>query len=259
VTGSRRDGPVRGTEVASSSGDMRIHRLRGFAAYSYLLETDDALYLVDAGTSAHAPAVLRAIEALGRKPEDIRLAVVTHAHADHYGGLGKLQERAEFPVACHPAHAEVLRTGGIIISPGLNPFSRIYASIARAYLPISRLPKVTCVVTPGNDEPLDAFGLRGRILHTPGHSDGCVSLLLDDGSAFVGDLVQGRRLPFLSPELPNMALDTETVLESWRALLDAGATTIYPAHGSVVTAEEVRPVLARIETRRQRRAGAVRA
>ena len=42
-----------------------------------------------------------------------------------------------------------------------------------------------------------------------------------------------------------MALDIDEVLSSWGTLLDAGATTIYPAHGSVITADELRPVLER--------------
>ena len=48
-----------------------------------------------------------------------------------------------------------------------------------------------------------------------------------------------------------MALDIDEVLASWRVLLDAGATTIYPAHGSVITGEDLRPVLERIVARRE--------
>jgi hypothetical protein len=43
------------------------------------------------------------------------------------------------------------------------------------------------------------------------------------------------------------------VLASWEVLLDAGATTIYPAHGSVISADDLRPVLARQLARRETR------
>lgn len=43
--------------------------------------------------------------------------------------------------------------------------------------------------------PKDRFGLPRRVLHTPGHSSGDLTVLLDDRSAFVGDPVRGRRIP----------------------------------------------------------------
>lgn len=226
---------------------MRIHRLRGLIAYSYIIETDDGLYLVDAGTPRHARAILGKIGDLGRTPEELRLAVVTHAHLDHFGGLASVQRAAGgFDVVTHPEHAETVATGGILVSPGLNPFSKIYELIAKAYLPTHKPHGVEQVVPLEDGARLDAWGLGARIVHTPGHSAGDISLLLDDGTAFVGDTIQGRRISRLTPpEMPNMALDTHAVLESWASLLAAGAERILPAHGSALTADEIRPVLAR--------------
>jgi ribonuclease/clavin/mitogillin len=71
---------------------------------------------------------------------------------------------------------------------------------------------------------LKETGLSGEILSTPGHSDDSVSLLLDDGSAFTGDLP--------SPEYAE-AGDPGKVAESWRILRERGAKQVYPAHGPV--------------------------
>jgi len=226
---------------------MRIHRLQGLAAYSYLLETPDDLFLIDAGTPRHAHAILGKIHEIGRAPADIRLAIVTHGHADHFGGLAHVQEVAGgFPVIAHPAHVSAVSTGAVLVSPGLNPFSKIYELLAVRYLSAVGLRGVREVLPAPDDMTLDEFGLAGRIVHTPGHSTGDITLLLDDGSAFVGDTIQGRRIPRLTPpELPNMALDVAALLGSWTDLLERGATRFFPAHGSTVTAEEIRPVLAR--------------
>ena len=230
---------------------MRIHRIQGIVAYSHLIEADDGLVLVDAGTPGHSATILRRIASLGRSPSELRLAVITHGHADHFGGLARLRDVADFDVLVHPAHACAVERGETIVSPGLNPFSRAYEAIARGYLPLSRMRGAGAVIPAENGLRLDAYGVPGRILYTPGHSEGCMSLLLDDGTAFVGDLVQGRRIPRITPpEFPNMALDQAQVAESWQMLLDAGATVIYPAHGSVVTAEEVARVLERAKRSR---------
>jgi len=59
---------------------------------------------------------------------------------------------------------------------------------------------------------------------TPGHSDDSVSLLLDNGFAFTGDLPP-----------PSMVTDdiAAAVARSWKELRSRGATTIYPGHGPV--------------------------
>lgn len=236
----------------ASSSAMHIHRLQGLAAYSYVIETPDALFLVDAGTRTHARAILGKIAEIGRSPHDIALAVVTHGHPDHFGGLAEVQQAGGgFPVIAHPAHATAVTTGRVLISPGLNPFSKVYELLAKSYLSAFPLTGVREVVPVSDGQRLDEFGLPAAVLHTPGHSSGDISLLLDDGTAFVGDTIQGRRVKGVTPpELPNMALDVHEVIDSWTKLLDAGATSIMPAHGTVVTAEEIRPVLARVRSRR---------
>ena len=68
---------------------------------------------------------------------------------------------------------------------------------------------------------LEEIGIRGEIVHTPGHSDDSVSLLLDDGSAFTGDLTH--------PAFVGME-NLDVVAASWRLLQERGATRIYPGH-----------------------------
>ena len=71
---------------------------------------------------------------------------------------------------------------------------------------------------------LARVGIAGEIVPTPGHSDDSVSLVLDSGEAFTGDLTH-----------PQMAGEDELemVKASWRGLRDLGAVTVYPGHGGV--------------------------
>ncbi|MGD8605184.1 MAG: hypothetical protein PVF49_11490, partial [Anaerolineales bacterium] len=69
---------------------------------------------------------------------------------------------------------------------------------------------------------LEGIGLAGQIVPTPGHSDDSVSLLLDDGSVFIGDLPAEA-----------YAWDNPIALRSWQRLRTLGAQYIYPAHGPI--------------------------
>lgn len=71
---------------------------------------------------------------------------------------------------------------------------------------------------------LERVDIPGEILHTPGHSDDSVSLRLDDGSVFTGDLTHPN---FIGLE------DAAVVLASWQLLRERGARRIYPGHGPV--------------------------
>ncbi len=71
---------------------------------------------------------------------------------------------------------------------------------------------------------LTGLGLDGQIIATPGHSDDSVSLVLDNGSAFTGDLT----FPHMAPEEY-----ARLVASSWERLRQLGVRQVYPGHGPV--------------------------
>jgi glyoxylase-like metal-dependent hydrolase (beta-lactamase superfamily II) len=93
------------------------------------------------------------------------------------------------------------------------------------------------------DFPLQPFGVPGVIIHTPGHSSGSVSILLETGDVFVGDLAMNAIPLRLTPGLPIFAEDLHRLRESWRSLLLRGAKTVYPAHGRPFQAEVLHKAL----------------
>jgi glyoxylase-like metal-dependent hydrolase (beta-lactamase superfamily II) len=82
----------------------------------------------------------------------------------------------------------------------------------------------TVISCAGSRSFLAAIGFAGEIVHTPGHSDDSVSLVLDTGAAFTGDLTH----PALVTEET-----ADTVARSWQKLRDLGARTVYAGHGPV--------------------------
>ena len=59
----------------------------------------------------------------------------------------------------------------------------------KLYMPLVRIAGTPVDVVLEDEEfSMEPYGIQGRVLHTPGHSPGSMTLLLDSGEAFVGDL-----------------------------------------------------------------------
>jgi glyoxylase-like metal-dependent hydrolase (beta-lactamase superfamily II) len=142
--------------------------------------------------------------------DEIRYGIASHYHIDH-AGLAQELKRAGVPLLVLDVQVAAI------------PIMARWTKPQDHYLEITTHDNV--VISCAESRALLAgIGIPGEILHTPGHSDDSVSLLLDDGSAFTGDL---------TPPGAVWEHDAEAVLASWRALQARGATRVYPAHGPV--------------------------
>jgi glyoxylase-like metal-dependent hydrolase (beta-lactamase superfamily II) len=73
------------------------------------------------------------------------------------------------------------------------------------------------------------MGFNAYILHTPGHSSGSVSIIVDDEIALVGDTMFGI---FPWSVFPPFADDVKQMTESWGKLLETNCRLFLPGHGT---------------------------
>lgn len=104
------------------AGDTSV---AGEAGVSYLIKTDEATILFDLGdnTGDEDPSpLLRNMDRLGIKPEDIDIIVISHNHGDHVGGEKWAENNTfsftnyQLPLKRLPVYTPVKMT-----YPGLNP------------------------------------------------------------------------------------------------------------------------------------------
>jgi glyoxylase-like metal-dependent hydrolase (beta-lactamase superfamily II) len=67
---------------------------------------------------------------------------------------------------------------------------------------------------------LQTLAMKGEIISTPGHSPDHVTLVLDEGIAFTGDLPS-----------KNCVSGESEVFKDWQRLGAMNVTKVYPAHG----------------------------
>jgi glyoxylase-like metal-dependent hydrolase (beta-lactamase superfamily II) len=148
------------------------------------------------------------LERMGVPIKEIRYGFATHYHIDH-AGLAQ-----ELKIAGVPLLVLDVQIWAI-------PQMKRWTKPQDNYVDITLDGNVTIMCSESRSL-LERIGIPGEILYTPGHSDDSVSLLLDDGSVFTGDLTPPA---FIGME------DPEVVLSSWRKVYERGGRRVYPAHG----------------------------
>jgi len=219
---------------------VRIYAIPLGSSQCYLIQ-DQGTILVDAGPPKKLRLFTRALNDIPVDPSRIGLIVITHAHWDHIGSANEIKELTGAPLAVHQAERRCVEEALNPLPPGVTRWARAVGRVMTVAAPLIRVHAATVDLEIGTEGmALDDFGVAGRIVHTPGHSSGSVSVLLDTGDAFVGDLAMNRFPIRLGPGFPAFAEDSAQVKESWKLLLERGVKRIYPGHGPPFTADKIR-------------------
>lgn len=223
--------------------NIKIHPVTLGVDHCYLLQ-GDGLIFIDGGAPNQAKRFVRALEKLSIRPRDTGLIVITHGHWDHIGSARGIKELTGAPIALHRREKDWLEKSLKPMPPGVTPWGRTLISIMSTYVSAVHIPTTSVdIVLDDAGLSLAEYGIPGQIIYTPGHSMGSVSVLLEDGSAFVGDLAMNGFPLRSTPGLPIFAENMQKVKESWKILLDKGINTIYPGHGEPFSVNVIRKVI----------------
>jgi hydroxyacylglutathione hydrolase len=189
--------------------------------------------LVDTGISFDRERIENALGRMAIVPEAV---VLTHTHFDHAGNAGWLARVYGAEVVVQKNESKALAAGDTSIPEGTYAVTKGLVSIGKKMTSAFRYEP--CIADQIFDDTFDLnrYGINGYIIHTPGHSPGGATLVIDEEIAIAGDSIIGT-MP--GNPFPPFADDVEELLRSWKKILDTGCTTFLPGHGKPVSLNEL--------------------
>lgn len=210
---------------------------------AHLVRGNNGCVLVDTGLPGSERKISRVLKNLGMDFRDIRLIVVTHAHVDHAGSAARIRSLSGAPILAHTHDAPYYAHKAAMSFCPTGWFGRLFIKTNLMFEPYEAF---TPDIVVNEDLPVDLapYGLQGVIRHTPGHTAGSLSVLLESGEALVGDLISsgillGGLVRTNVAKRPPFEDDPLAVSDALLGMVVEGKETFYMGHGGPLYAQEV--------------------
>ena len=191
--------------------DGCMMRLRYGHTNTFLIPCTSGYLLLDTDYAGTLPAFYRSIKQAGIKVSDIAYVLATHYHPDHMGLIPELMKQGVKLLLVDTQQDSV------------HFSDSIFARDRIRFEPIDET-KATVIRCAESREFLSGIGIGGVIIPTPSHSPNSISLVLDDGDCFVGDLE------------PRAYIDgyekSGTLKEDWTRVMDFHPKRVFYAHAN---------------------------
>jgi len=190
---------------------------------SYLVTTPEGHILINSGFQRNVPLIRESIESLGFKFSDVKILLISHAHADHNGGADMVKVLTGAKYMGMDADVEAVESGGKTDFHYANSADLLY-----------KPTKVDRILHDGDEVKLGGSTLVARL--TPGHTKGCTTwtMKVNDGRTTLNAVIIGS--PNVNPgyklvsneRYPQIADDYE---KTFRVLRSLPCDLFLGAHG----------------------------
>lgn len=213
-----------------------VERLVGGRSNVFLLRNSDSSILVDTSWQAARSQLSTILERLEYATHRSLTALfLTHAHFDHAGNAAWIQARYRPQLILQQNEVGFLCNGDNAMPAGTNVLTRLLLPrFRRLVQSLVRYPPACPDISFDDRQDLTPLGFEAYLLHTPGHSVGSSSLIVETEIALVGDVMYGV---FPRSAYPPFADDPQLLIKSWEKLLATGCKLFLPAHGRPIPRE----------------------
>jgi hydroxyacylglutathione hydrolase len=181
--------------------------------YVYIL-MGERICLIDSGVRGKEQIIFDYLKDMGRRPDEISLLILTHSHPDHIGAARAVQMASDCEIAAHAAERAWIEDVDLQFKERPVPG---FHSLVKGSVRVSRVLQEGDVLDPGRGPSI-------KVLHTPGHSSGSISLWLSgEGLLFSADAIPiPGDIPIFDDATASIAsIERLKAIDGIRALLSA--------------------------------------
>jgi glyoxylase-like metal-dependent hydrolase (beta-lactamase superfamily II) len=156
------------------------------------------------------------------------------------GSIDELRKVTGAKTVIHKLDSDIIKTGR---NPKLHPTNmqgKLFGRFVGETIKNFNVYDPEIIIE--SEMSLQEFVIEGKIKETPGHTNGSISVVLDDGNIFVGDLIMGSMFGKGKPKFPMYADSVEKVRESINKVKALSPKMIYCGHGGPFSGDEVRMI-----------------
>ncbi|MFP7224495.1 MBL fold metallo-hydrolase [Priestia filamentosa] len=214
-----------------------IHSLKIGRANVFVIQEEKTI-IVDTGSPKKSDFLLQSLYKLGVTKNSVSLILLTHGHLDHFGNINEIRSVFNAPVAIHREDVGALEKGQ---DSYLKP-TRKRGALIKPFLH-GKIKGTSPDMLIDTTLSLKPFGVNGKVVHTPGHTDGSLSVILKNKEMIIGDLLMGGHIGgFFLPHKPRhhyFAHNMDTAQKSIQRLLHEKPSKIYVGHGGPLTFRDI--------------------
>ncbi len=218
----------------------------------YLLKCHEGYLLIDAGWVGKFKEFKKALNKLDIDINSIKYILLTHHHHDHAALVHDIRKASKCKIIIHKDGINYVEKG-ITYTEEIKQFNIVLKLLDKLLSPFIQynyspviLNNDDIIISEDNYDLYSLLGIKGKIIHTPGHSKDSVSLVLTNGDAFVGDIAMNMLQVFGQKYRPIEAENYNDVYKSWSKLIQYGAKKIFPSHGKSFCGKKLEEILKNI-------------
>ncbi|MBO4650980.1 MAG: MBL fold metallo-hydrolase [Clostridiales bacterium] len=158
---------------------------------------------------------------------DMKLIVLTHVHFDHAENAAALSKKYGIPVAIHPSDEELFISFDKQPLKPVGLVGRVVLGLSKKVLRETKVERPENLIFVKDGDDISSYGIPGKILETPGHTNGSISVDVDGKHLLVGDALDN----WIKPGNAHLYYDKEATKKSCEKLRALGERTVYYGHG----------------------------
>jgi glyoxylase-like metal-dependent hydrolase (beta-lactamase superfamily II) len=207
------------------SNGYDLYKVTGLRCNTFLLACENGNILIDSGRKNMRRTLIKNIDRVKKIKPGIDFLILTHSHFDHCENAAYLKSVKKCKILLSDKEKEYAMKGNFVIPENIKWIANL---VSKFFKKTGRFEPFIPDINLNGNMNLTEFGYDAEIIETPGHSQGSVSIVINNKIAVVGDTLF-EVIPYRV--CPPFRDDMYQLIKSWEILLNTGCNLFLPSHG----------------------------